>query len=439
VSHAADRLFYGALLLFGVSLGLSKSASNVLLGLLGLTTVVGALQNADFRAAFVRNRKQPLTAALISLYLVALFGVLFTENYAEGLNVANKFLGLLAIYYFVSFFLQSEPREEVRSKRAEHLLMAFLAGLGLLNALGLLIFIGAIGSAGFTLPLVPLNLHHIWYSNINALGLYTVMALLLFSPRAAATRAKVYLSLFLLLSVACILLSTSRTAWFSMALTLAALTFVVIRRVKVIVCVAAVSALAAAGAYYFLPVVHERVQLAAAEIALFSAGEAYTSIGSRFLLWKSALRMFLSHPLLGIGTGNYVRALTADIESGLLPDFLREFNQPHNIYLFALATNGIFGFAALLAVFYRSLRFALPRLRAENTEKLFPFLAMATAVHFMIAGFMDSFFNIQILRFSFAFLMGVCVRGSLNRLAAPDLGAAPRRAPNDHRTVANQL
>jgi hypothetical protein len=32
----------------------------------------------------------------------------------------------------------------------------------------------------------------------------------------------------------------------------------------------------------------------------------------------------------------------------------------------------------------------------------------------MIAGFMDSFFNIQVLRFSFAFIMGVCIRSTAN-------------------------
>ncbi len=50
-------------------------------------------------------------------------------------------------------------------------------------------------------------------------------------------------------------------------------------------------------------------------------------------------------------------------------------------------------------------------MRSGGDGLLLAFLAMATAVHFMIAGFMDSFFNIQILRYSFAFIMGVCIRG----------------------------
>jgi hypothetical protein len=56
----------------------------------------------------------------------------------------------------------------------------------------------------------------------------------------------------------------------------------------------------------------------------------------------------------------------------------------------------------------------VPITRSDGRRNLFAFLAIATAVHFMIAGFLDSFFNIQILRYSFAFIMGVCIRSSVN-------------------------
>jgi O-antigen ligase len=86
------------------------------------------------------------------------------------------------------------------------------------------------------------------------------------------------------------------------------------------------------------------------------------------------------------------------------------------MYLFALATNGLIGLAALLYLFYRTLGFAIPRLTGGERERLFAFLAAATALHFMIAGFTDSFFNIQILRYGFAFILGVCVRNRISRV-----------------------
>jgi O-antigen ligase len=102
-----------------------------------------------------------------------------------------------------------------------------------------------------------------------------------------------------------------------------------------------------------------------------------------------------------------------------VPKLVLKFNQPHNMYLFTMAINGLAGLSALLFIFYRSLRSVVPVVRSDGGGKLFAFLAMATAAHFMIAGFMDSFFNIQILRYAFAFIMGVCIRGSLNRAPRP--------------------
>jgi O-antigen ligase len=123
--------------------------------------------------------------------------------------------------------------------------------------------------------------------------------------------------------------------------------------------------------------------------------------------------MFLSNPLFGVGTGDYVLTMNRWMASGDLPPYLAEFNQPHNLYLFALATNGLLGLSALLYLFYRGLKFALLLVKQEGERRVFAFVALATIVHFMIAGMTDSFFNIQILRYTFAFVMGVCVRASL--------------------------
>ena len=132
-------------------------------------------------------------------------------------------------------------------------------------------------------------------------------------------------------------------------------------------------------------------------------------------MWHAALSMARSNPLVGVGTGDFVPELIAMRRARLIPMFLLEFNQPHSIYLFSLATNGIAGLAALLFIFYRCLRSALPVAPPDDTGKLLAYLAIATATHFMIAGFTDSLFNIQVLRYSFAFIMGVCLRSAASR------------------------
>ena len=416
-------MLYPGLLLFGLSLPLSKSASNVLLVVLYLSALVGALYSREFRDDVLHSCRQPLTAALTFFSLVAYVGIVYTEKYADGFSVANKFVSLPAIYFLVSVLLQSDPSEDAGARKPEALLFSFLAGLTALNLLAVLTFLGAIGNAQYALPLAPLGMHHIWFSNINALGLYAAASFLLFSRHGAERRGRTLLGAFLLLATACILLSTSRTAWLSIALTAAIMAAVTIRSKKTIALIALGSVLVLASVYQFVPFVHERIDLIAKDLDQYAADKyVESSIGGRLLMWRATLIMIRQQPLIGVGTGDFaytMKVMRRQLRSRVVPRFLLGFNQPHNMYLFALATNGVAGLAALLNIFYRCLRLAAPLVRTDGAEKLFAFLAMATAVHFMIAGCLDSFFNIQILRYSFAFIMGICLRSAAPRARRP--------------------
>ena len=398
-----------------MSLPLSKSAGTVLIGVLYLAAALGAACSKEFRDDIVRSCRQPLTAALALFCAVAYVGILYTAKPSDGLDVANKFPSLPAIYFIVALLLQSERSEEARARKAERVLFSFLAGLTALNLIGVLTFLGVVGDAKDALPLSPLGMHHIWFSNVNALGLYTAISFLLFSRSGQTARARAILGGFVLLSALCILLSTSRAAWFGIASTALIMAAVLIKSTRTILLVVLFSILTSALAYRFVPIVHDRVRLIVEDVALYSADKrAESSTGDRLLLWKASLLMFESQPLIGVGTGDFHRTMIKYRIARVMPRRLLRFNQPHNMYLFSLATNGIAGLAALLYIFYRIVRSAAPLVRSDGGARLFAFLAMATAVHFMVAGLVDSFFNIQILRFSFAFIMGVCIRGSMN-------------------------
>jgi O-antigen ligase len=166
--------------------------------------------------------------------------------------------------------------------------------------------------------------------------------------------------------------------------------------------------------YLFNGIVHDRVNLAASEFTVFLSGNANTNVGARLLLWKAAFVMFLSNPVLGIGTGDYVHTMNVLIASGQYPLFLAEFNQPHSMYFFALATNGLLGLFSLIFIFCRGIALSLGRMKT-GADKLFVFVATATLIHYMAGGLTDSFLNIQILRYTFAFVLGICVRRGLKR------------------------
>ncbi len=406
-------VLFGGLLLFSLGLALSKSATNVLIGLIYLTVLFLVARYQHFRSIVMRNVRQPLLLPLVLYLSAAVIGLLFTEHLSDGLGITKKIAGLLLAYLMVSVLLDSLDTGETAYQNAEKLLLAFLIGIAALNVIAVMTYLGLIGHKKFVLPLAPLNVHHIWFSNLNAIGMYTAVSFLLFSSRKQDPRYKTFFISFLLLCGVSVLMSLSRTAWLGIFLTTVILTYIMVKKKNVFFL--ALLGILGVGIllYFFNQIVHTRLNEIVSDISLFFTGQAQTNIGERFLMWKASFRMFLSNPLFGVGTGDYVTTMKRFMASGEFPPYLAEFNQPHNMYLFALATNGLLGLAVLLYLFYRCLSYALPLMRSDGEGKLFAFLALATTVHFMIAGLTDSFFNIQILRYTFAFVMGVCVRNSM--------------------------
>jgi len=288
----------------------------------------------------------------------------------------------------------------------------FIAGVLILDVIGLLTYLGIFADRKFSLPVYPMHVHHIWFANLNAVGIYAAASFLLFRTFPQENKRKTLFIVFIVLAILSILLSISRTSWFGMIATGIFLAYLYTdkKRIFFFTIVGGVSGCLLA--YFFIPFIHDRINTIYTDIVVYSTtgGDAYSSLGDRFLMWKSAIKMFSTNPLFGIGTGDYVASIQAYVSAGQLPTRMLVYNQPHNMYLFALATNGILGLGALLFIFYRI--FTLTRSFRDippGQQQLF-FLATAVAIHYLVAGLTDSLFNIFILRLGFAFVMGICIR-----------------------------
>lgn len=397
------------MLLFALSIALSKSAANVLLTLSCLTAAYFAIRFPDVRRSLRDGLRQPLLLPLLLYVGVAVLGLAYTEKLPDGLGIVNKMAGMTLVYLMTAVAVDSFGSEPSCTSATENLLLAFVAGVFVLDIIGLLTYSGVIGDRKFFLPLYPLHVHHIWFANINAVGFYASGLLLLLSDARKDRRKRYLLLAFLPLSILCVLLSLSRTAWLGIAITSIVMSAVLVKNRRHLFLLLAVLVTGGLAAYGLNRIVHERIDLIFSETALFFSGQAQTNIGERFLMWKAAFRMFLSDPLFGVGTGDYVATMQSYIRSGAFPEHLSQYNQPHNIYFFALATNGLLGFGTLLYLFYRILAFSQRLLHDGERGRLFGCLGLAVAVHYLVGGFTDSFFNILILRYTFAFIMGVSI------------------------------
>jgi len=395
------KVLFLLLALFALTLPLSKSVSAILLGLVSLYLLGTAFLNRHLREELRAGLKGPLVLPLFLYTAVLALGLLISEDLMEGLDRVRSAFPVLLIYFVVSVFLNLN-REEERERGGMLLISAFITGTVLLNVVGLLEYSGVIGNRKY-LILEPLNMHHIWYGNLNAVALYAGLGLFLFS--SGKYKWLGFSSAFLALP--CILFAQSRGVWLGVLLTVMASATLLSSRRKMAFSLLILILIALLFSFYFISdVFRERIDLARSDIALFYSGDADTSLGTRFLMWKAALRIFFANPLFGAGTGDYMVSVSKMIASGETPLFVGEYNQPHNMYLFLLAVNGIPGLFAYLFIYYAGFNISL-RLLGGN-KSFFGLTGFAVLFHYLFAGVFD-LTNTQMMSYALALVMGSCL------------------------------
>lgn len=85
-----------------------------------------------------------------------------------------------------------------------------------------------------------------------------------------------------------------------------------------------------------------------------SVREGSDTVGLRYNLWTAGWRMWLDHPLQGVGIGQYVERL-ASYGSDLLPVHRLRLGA-HNMYIQVLSETGLVGIILFVAMFLASLR-----------------------------------------------------------------------------------
>jgi O-antigen ligase len=404
------KLMTVILLLFALFLPLSKSAVTVLVSIAALYLFSLAIANGAYRAELKHFLDQPLLVPILLPVGVAITGLFLTTHLSDGLGIVNKLATLPLAYLVIAVHVDAADSGPGGSRTAETALLVFIAGVLLLDGIGALTYLGIIGQRKFTLPVYPMHVHHIWFANLNAVGLYGALSFLFFGTVKNNRAVRVFLAVFLCFAAFSILFSLSRTAWFGLFAAGIVLSYLLARTKRWFLLALAIMIAGSLLAYQFSAIVQSRVNSIFSDIALYTRGETFSNVGDRFVMWKAAFSMFLSNPFMGVGTGDYMATMREYVAAGAVPERILEFNQPHNMYLFALATNGLLGLAALLFLFSRVLVLSLPLREAQPGQKQFRFLAAAVAVHYLVAGLTDSLFNIFLLRYTFAFIMGICVR-----------------------------
>jgi O-antigen ligase len=144
-------------------------------------------------------------------------------------------------------------------------------------------------------------------------------------------------------------------------------------------------------------VVH-RVRTAGAEItAYIGAGPsdpgARTSIGARFEAWRSAADAFAAHPITGVGWGNLSHHFDVQAYTGTRSPRIATFDHAHHQVISGLASAGLLGAAALIAVLAVPATWFVRSRRGDTRQRAIGTTGLVVVAGFAIAGLTEAVFE----------------------------------------------
>jgi len=114
--------------------------------------------------------------------------------------------------------------------------------------------------------------------------------------------------------------------------------------------------------------VQMRIKQAISNIETYQDGNANTSVGLRFEMWKGATLLFLEKPLTGWSEPGYQAKMNELADQKIITDNARRFGHAHNEYLDVAAKRGIVGLIVLLLMYLWPIRLFLNITQAQDLK-----------------------------------------------------------------------
>jgi O-antigen ligase len=130
---------------------------------------------------------------------------------------------------------------------------------------------------------------------------------------------------------------------------------------------------------------------------VYSKGDKNTSVGIRFVLWKSAMETFEQNPIFGAGYEGRVLSREQQVKAGTFPKVIADEGylhaHAHNQYLEALSVRGIIGLLILLAIFFVPIQSFVKQSRHNENSQILKEMGIVTVLSVMAYGLTQAFFN----------------------------------------------
>lgn len=144
----------------------------------------------------------------------------------------------------------------------------------------------------------------------------------------------------------------------------------------------------------FSDTVRTRILEARSDIGSYVDGTNWdTSVGIRFQLWRGAWLLFTEHPVFGVGLERYTDALKELETRNVITPMAATFHHAHNEILYNMATLGIFGMVAVLALYFVPIFYFARAIRHPDKElRTVAGIGLVLTVGFFIFGLTEVMF-----------------------------------------------
>jgi O-antigen ligase len=321
LERISTRLFQFAFLCLALFIPFSIAGENIAIGFLMLAWLVWLAASRE-RPRF----SDPLFVASVVLALSALPSVLMSENRHRALVDWESYWQLLIAFMVGSHIARVGVRD--RSVAVLFASAAASCGVAFIQRAGGLhlgpVHIGAehrVSSTLFTMTLAGI---------LSQLAVFAAAVI----PARSAARWRAGIALAAVMMFAALLLTMTRGAWIAVFAGLAVVCVLLRNRVLVAATVLAVVIMLVYTHAY------RNDQGRTLAVDTFATEQADRNVATRLVLWDMSWKMFLDHPVFGVGMGDY----SMEAEKRLAARHVRTTVDSHNIYLQLLATRGLFGF-----------------------------------------------------------------------------------------------
>jgi O-antigen ligase len=329
---------------FVVLLAVALPFSTSLVAIFAVAMLVAIAPCLDVEA-FLRTLKQPIAAAPVALFALAVVGALWSDApWSVRLYAILPTVKLLALPFLFYHF--------ERSERGEAVFVAFLVSCAALAVMSWIVMF----DPALTLKSGAEAVRGIFVKNyIDQSQEFTLCAVALAYPMVMFARnGRIWLALLCSTIAAAFILTmtfviVSRTALVTMPIMLAVFGLMHLRARTNLAILSGTVAVAAV-AWAVSPQLEHTVSSFRRDYQLYEENGTSTSIGERLEYWRKSLRFFVEAPVVGHGTGS-TRGLFEQAARG--PAVLaaaKVINNPHNQMLNVAVQWGAVGVAALVAM-----------------------------------------------------------------------------------------